>query len=421
MNSNQIRLLVVDADPSGEGHLRSKLEGIRGVEIVGITHSQRMALNQVETTQPEFLLVDLMLPGYRSVDLISEVSASHPDIRILALSPGDIPHDRVIMAIRAGALGFITRDTSQGEAAEAIQQVHQGEHWLPLEDTYTVLGEAAAELTVTAQERRGRLGQVVLGLIPLTGLVAGITAILWREYWGHIGVRVVDLGVDPATRMIDLLSLLLLILGIFGPILFVKSWVETIGKWIEKKLPSTAAWVEKAQRYRLGRLVFNQWVARGLMTLLLVTVLVSLTHYFHMIMGIFLGPVVALILLANLLDLDQELPDALRLPHLGSRRVIVFLGLVIIVFLFVIGTEVWIMGPDLRTDGLHGFLAPEALGFSAKPVILIDLDGNLEPLGALYLGGNADLYVLYDTCTETVRLVPVGSSRVELVDRVECP
>jgi DNA-binding NarL/FixJ family response regulator len=197
LNSNQIRLLVVDADPSGEGYLRSKLEGIRGVEIVGIAHSQRMALNQVETTQPELLLVDLMLPGYRSVDLISQVSASHPDIRNLALSPGDIPHDRVMMAIRAGALGFITRDTSHDEAAEAIKQVHQGEPWLPLEDTYTVLGEGAAELTVTAQERRARLGQVVLGLIPLTGLVAGITAILWREYWGQIGVRVVDLGWTP--------------------------------------------------------------------------------------------------------------------------------------------------------------------------------------------------------------------------------
>lgn len=91
------------------------------------------------------------------------------------------------------------------------------------------------------------------------------------------------------------------------------------------------------------------------------------------------------------------------------------------VFLFVIGTEVWIMGPDLRTDGLHGFLAPEALGFSARPVTLYDLDGNLEPLGALYLGGNADLYVLYDPCAETVRLVPVGSSRVELVSEVTCP
>ena len=59
---------------------------------------------------------------------------------------------------------------------------------------------------------------------------------------------------------------------------------------------------------------------------------------------------------------------------------------------------------------------------SIKPdFILVDLDGNLEPLSALYLGGNADLYVLYDPCEETTRLVPVGPSRVELVDRVVCP
>ncbi|MGD9092522.1 MAG: hypothetical protein PVF74_06720 [Anaerolineales bacterium] len=53
-------------------------------------------------------------------------------------------------------------------------------------------------------------------------------------------------------------------------------------------------------------------------------------------------------------------------------------------------------------------------------MILCDLDGNLDPLGALYLGGNADLYVLYDPCTETVRLVPVGSSRVEWLEKIIC-
>ncbi|MFC2053456.1 hypothetical protein ACFLV7_04040 [Chloroflexota bacterium] len=53
-------------------------------------------------------------------------------------------------------------------------------------------------------------------------------------------------------------------------------------------------------------------------------------------------------------------------------------------------------------------------------MMLYDLDEVHEPLGALYLGGNADLYVLYDPCAETVRLVPVGASRVELIDQVEC-
>jgi DNA-binding response OmpR family regulator len=141
------------------------------------------------------LLVDLMLPGYRRIDLISQINATHPEMHILALSPGDIPHDRVILAIRAGALGFITRDTNLEEALEAFHQVNQGQHWLPLEDTYEVLSEAAGELTVTEQDRRSRLTQVVLGIIPLTGMIAAITAYLWRHYWGQIGVRVVDLRI----------------------------------------------------------------------------------------------------------------------------------------------------------------------------------------------------------------------------------
>ena len=135
MNSITIRVLVVDADPVGVGDLHSRLDQLPEVKIVGIAHSQRAALSQVEAVQPDFLLVDLMLPGYRSIDLISQVGATHEEIHILALIPGDTPHDRVILAIRAGALGFITRDTSLEEISEAIQQVNQGEHWLPLEDT----------------------------------------------------------------------------------------------------------------------------------------------------------------------------------------------------------------------------------------------------------------------------------------------
>jgi len=120
------------------------------------------------------------------------------------------------------------------------------------------------------------------------------------------------------------------------------------------------------------------------------------------------------------LDLDDELPNFLQLTHLDSWRVLGFFGVILVVFLLAMGAEVLIKEPDLRADGVHGILAPKVLGFSAIPVMLFDLDEKHEPLGALYLGGNADLYVLYDPCAETVRLVPVGASRVELIDRVDC-
>ena len=137
-------------------------------------------------------------------------------------------------------------------------------------------------------------------------------------------------------------------------------------------------------------------------------------------MVLFVGPGIAILLVANVLGLDDELPGLLHLPHLDSWRVLSFLGIILILFLLALGAEVLIMGPDLRPDGLHGILAPRVFGFKATPVLLYDLDEKYEPLGALYLGGNADLYVLYDPCAETVRLVPVGASRVELIDRVEC-
>lgn len=62
MNSKSIRVLVIDADPSGgEDALRSQLEAIPGVEIVGIAHSQPAAFNQVEKTKPDIMLINQVI------------------------------------------------------------------------------------------------------------------------------------------------------------------------------------------------------------------------------------------------------------------------------------------------------------------------------------------------------------------------
>ncbi len=265
---------------------------------------------------------------------------------------------------------------------------------------------------------------MLLGLIPLTGLVAAITAFLWRKYWGDIGVRVSDLGVDPSSRMIDVIVVFVLIIGIFGPLLFVRPWVKALGKWVADQ-PRLAQAADKVRglylgKLPVGKLIINYWVAWVLGLLLVLGIMLLLTRLMPLLVVLFFGPGVAVVLVANVLDLDDELPDLLHLPHLDTWRVLGFLGLILIVFLLALGAEVLIVGPDLRADGLHGILAPKVLGFRASPVMLYDLDEQHEPLGALYLGGNADLYVLYDPCAETVRLVPVGASRVELIERVDC-
>ena len=230
-----------------------------------MAHNRNAALAQVDELQPDVLVVDLMLPGMRSIDLVRKVVGTQPQVRILAMTPDDPPHDRIMLAAEAGALGFISRHAPSSEYTAAIERVHQGKPWLPLEQTYEVLQDGAGELAVSSHDRRARLTEVLLGLIPLTGLVAAITAFLWRRYWGDIGVRVADLGVDPSSRMIDVVVVFVMIIGIFGPLLFVRPWVKALGKWIEGK-PQLARTVAKVRSLHLGklpvgRLIINYWVA----------------------------------------------------------------------------------------------------------------------------------------------------------------
>ena len=325
-----------------------------------------------------------------------------------------------MLAAEAGALGFICHDVDAAEFTAAVKQVNRGEPWLPVHQTYEVLQDGAGELPVSSKERRARLTEVLLGIIPLTGLIAAITAYLWRDYWGKIGVRVADMGIDPTSRMVDVIVVLLIIFGVAGPLLFARPWAKAIGKWIQDQ-PRLAQTVRKIRSHRLGRLVVNFWVAWILVALATLAFTLLLTRIMPLLMVLLVGPAVLIVLIANLLDLDDELPEVLHLPHLDSWRVMGFLGIVLIIFMLALSAEVHTIGPVLRPDGVHGILAPKVLGFRARPIMLYDLEEKHEPLGALYLGGNADLYVLYDPCAETVRLVPVGSSRVELIDRVKCP
>jgi hypothetical protein len=120
----------------------------------------------------------------------------------------------------------------------------------------------------------------------------------------------------------------------------------------------------------------------------------------------------------------RDRPPASREPKgtSGSWRVLGFFGLILVIFLLLVGTEVLLLGPDLRPDGLHGIIAPRVLGFNAQPVMMYDLAEDKEPWGALFLGSQGDLYVVYDPCTEEVSFLSVSStaSRIALIDEVDC-
>jgi DNA-binding NarL/FixJ family response regulator len=432
MSTKPIRLLSVVSVPEGKALFQGMLSELKDLflsesqelEIVGIAYNKRTAIQEIERAQPDVLLIDVTLLGLRSIEIVSYVSGTLPDVKILAMSPGDPPYDRVILALQAEALGFVSKDADVHEFFDALTKVMRGEYHLPIEDTVDVMKQAAPELMIAAKERRGKLTEGLLTLIPLIGIISAFTQFLWRKYWGSIGVRVSDLGVDASSRVTDFLIFLLILIGIFGPLLFIRSWMRTIESWLDTH-PKLKTLLRKAQKMKtmglpMGSYLFGYWVGWMVIAVIILLITLPLEGSGGKILTLIIGIVFALILLAHVLGSNDFLPRWLTIAKDKVRGTLSIIGVLILALLIVLAVEVF-EGPNLHTDGLHGFLAPKAIGLSARPAIVHDLDEKHKPLQVLYLGGNADLYVLYDPCEKVVRMIPVGSSRVKMIKEVQCP
>jgi len=236
-------------------------------------------------------------------------------------------------------------------------------------------------------------------------------------------VRVSDLGVDASSRVTDFLIFLLVLIGIFGPLMFIRSWMRMIGSWANTQ-PKLSVLLTKTQKIKvmglpIGFYLFGYWM--GWMVLAVIVLLVTLPFDGSggKILTLVMGIVFALILLAHVMGSNDFLPTWLTIAKDRVRGTLTIISGLVLVLLVVLTVEVF-EGPDLRADGVHGFLAPKAIGLSARPAIIHDLDDKYKPIQVLYLGGNADLYVLYDPCEKVVRMIPVGSSRVKMIKEVEC-
>jgi len=369
-------------------------------------------VNQIETALAEFdpnvVLIDTGYPEGSGFEAIGQVIALSPGAGVVALTPDPPPPDHVARAVRAGAAGFVDVDAEPDEFTAALTAVAKGGTWFPDEEVRSVLSGVADDLDTTSAERRSRMTGILIGLIPVAGVVAALLTFLWRKYLGQIGVRPVDLAVDPASRVIDAVIFLLTVLGVFGPLLFVGTWLDMLrGSRAERGL---IAWL--LAKPKTAYFVVSVGV-------LFVTVLMAIGPDLVLVMVV--GPTVAIAIIARAADYTDELPRFLRLEKIRPTRMLVGAVAALVLFMGLLAAEGMIIGPDLSTRGEGGWIAPRVLGFNAQPMRAFDVDKDGEPRETLYLGGNADLYVLVDPCNDdTVELVSVGSTRLVVIDEVTC-
>ena len=120
-----IRLLVVDDQTVVREGLAAILSFYPDIEVVGLAEDGVQAVKLAGETQPDVILLDLVMPNMDGITAIPKIKEVAPKVQILVVTAFP-ENDSVYHAIKAGALGFILKDATRDQIVSAIRDVAQG-------------------------------------------------------------------------------------------------------------------------------------------------------------------------------------------------------------------------------------------------------------------------------------------------------
>lgn len=125
-----IKVLIVDDHPVVRLGLRTMLESEEHIVVTGMAGSAREGMQEIQRVQPDVVLMDLRMPEMGGVEAIGELRRVAENIRILVLTNYD-EDDYIIRALKAGAMGYLLKNTPQEEIIHAVEMVHQNQSCIP--------------------------------------------------------------------------------------------------------------------------------------------------------------------------------------------------------------------------------------------------------------------------------------------------
>jgi DNA-binding NarL/FixJ family response regulator len=126
VNSDPIRVMVVDDHPIWRNGLKNDLEADGAAEVVAEASDGGQAIELAREAMPEVILMDLNLPTVRGADAIRMIEDESPHIRILVLSASGEEAD-VLEAVKSGASGYLLKSSTSDEIRDAVRRTAAGE------------------------------------------------------------------------------------------------------------------------------------------------------------------------------------------------------------------------------------------------------------------------------------------------------
>lgn len=142
MSEPVIRVLIADDHGLVRKGIRALLAREADIAVVGEARDGQEAIEVAATLRPDVVLMDLAMPALDGIEATRMISARQPETRILVLT-SFTTDDKVFPALKAGALGYLLKDSEPEALAQAIRQVAHGESSLHPAIARKVLQELA--------------------------------------------------------------------------------------------------------------------------------------------------------------------------------------------------------------------------------------------------------------------------------------
>jgi DNA-binding NarL/FixJ family response regulator len=140
-----IRIVIADDHTIVREGLKQLLAAAGDLEVVGEARDGHEALQIVRGTDFDVLLLDMSMPGKSGTELIKQVKDEKPKLRVLVLSMHE-EHQYAVRAIKAGASGYLTKDSASTQLVTALRKVSAGGAFIS--------AEVAEALALSARSQR---------------------------------------------------------------------------------------------------------------------------------------------------------------------------------------------------------------------------------------------------------------------------
>jgi two-component system NarL family response regulator len=152
MAKTKIRILLVDDHLVVRIGLRSLMEAQPDMMVVAEAASPDAAMREFERHRPAVTLMDLRMPGASGAEATARIRARFPEARIIILTTFDTDED-IWLALQAGAVAYLLKDTGSGPLLDTIRAVHHGRYELP-PDVAARLAQRRAAPQLSLRERQ---------------------------------------------------------------------------------------------------------------------------------------------------------------------------------------------------------------------------------------------------------------------------